>query len=115
MIANSDPQIMLERADDGTFVATSSSIPGYVARGETEGAAIRKIKRALRRHFKEHERDFVRLAYRDDREESFRWSRYRAPLYLRLPLSRGVKLTLAAFGAGVVFGLAVLTIRTRRK
>lgn len=114
MLGNSEPQITLEQAEDGTFVATCSSLPGYVARGDTEGAAIRKIKKALKLSFKEHERDFLRVTPREYREEPFRWSRYRAPLYLRLPLSRPVKFTLVAFAAGVAFGACVLVIARRR-
>jgi predicted RNase H-like HicB family nuclease len=116
MSADSDPQITLEKADDGTFLATSSSLPGYVAHGETENAAVRKIKKALKLHFKEEERDFERLAQRGESpDEAFRWSRYRAPLYLSFPLSRNVKLTLAAFGAGLLLGLSTYAYRRRRR
>lgn len=115
----SDPQITLEQVDDGTYVATSSALPGYVARGESEGAVLRKIRRALKLSFKSHERDFVRSTYplgrRRRREEAFRWSRWRAPLYLRPPLSRNVKITLAAFGAGVAFGIGALAVRRVRR
>lgn len=112
---DSDPQIILEQADDGTFVATCPSLPGYVARGETEGAAIRHIKKALKLSFKEQERDFLRITPRDHPQEAFRWSRYRAPLYLRFPLSRNVKISLVAFGAGVAFGVGVLAIQKSRR
>jgi predicted RNase H-like HicB family nuclease len=121
MTGNSDPHITLEQAEDGSFVATSSALPGYVARAESEHAAIRKLKKALKTSFKEHERDFLRITERTPRgrrttaDEFFRWSRYRVPLYLRLPLSRNVKLTLAAFGAGVTFGVGVLAYRSRRR
>lgn len=119
MTGNSDPQITLEQTDEGTYLATSSALPGYVARGDTEGAAIRKIKKALKLSFKEQERDFLRITHplgrRRRPDETFRWSRYRAPLYLRPPLSRSVKLTLAAFGAGVAFGVSAFAIRKGRR
>ncbi|MBA2565007.1 MAG: type II toxin-antitoxin system HicB family antitoxin [Gemmatimonadetes bacterium] len=118
MATHSDPQITLERVDDGTFVATSATLPGYVARGETEGAAIRKIRKALKLHLRDYERDFLRITDVLDAPESFRWSRYRAPLYLQLPLSRRVKLNLVALAVGVSLGLtafgAVSARRSRR-
>ncbi|MFN2432680.1 MAG: type II toxin-antitoxin system HicB family antitoxin [Gemmatimonadota bacterium] len=102
-----DPEIHLEQADDGTFVATSAALPGYVARGDTESTAIRRMRKALKLAFKEQERDdFLRLSPREERGTSFRWSRYRTPLDLRLPLSRRVKLNLAAFGAGFLVGVS---------
>ncbi len=121
MTRNADPHITLEQTEDGTFIATSSALPGFVARADTESAAIRKIRKALKTSFKEHERDFQRVIERSprgrrlDADEFFRWSRYRVPLYLRFPLSRNVKLTLAAFGAGIAFGMGVLVNRLRRR
>jgi predicted RNase H-like HicB family nuclease len=121
MTGNTDPHITLEQAEDGTFIATSSALPGFVARADTENAAIRKIKKALKVSFKEHERDFRRVTERSprgrrlDADQFFRWSRYRVPLYLRFPLSRNVKLTLAAFGAGLAFGAGALAYRMRRR
>jgi predicted RNase H-like HicB family nuclease len=115
MRGNSDVEITLEQAEDGTFLATSSSLPGFVARGDTEGAAIRKIKKALKVNLKEQERDFLRIIPREGRGEPFRWSRYRAPLYLRTPFSRNVKITLAAFCAGAFLGGSLLVLRTRRR
>jgi predicted RNase H-like HicB family nuclease len=121
MTGNSEPHITLEQAEDGTFIATSSALPGFVARADTEGAAIRKIKKALKTSFKEQERDFVRVIERSprgrrlDTDEFFRWSRYRVPLYLRFPLSRNVKFTLAAFGAGLAFGMSALAYRRRHR
>jgi predicted RNase H-like HicB family nuclease len=121
MTRNADPHITLEQAEDGTFIATSSALPGFVARADTENAAIRKIRRALKTSFKEHERDFQRViertprGRRPDADQFFRWSRYRVPLYLRFPLSRNVKLTLAAFSAGIAFGMGVLVNRLRRR
>jgi predicted RNase H-like HicB family nuclease len=111
--SNSEPQITLEQSDDGSFFATCSSLPGFVARGDTEGAAIRKIKRALKHSFEDQRRDFIRITEPESRGEFFRWSRWRAPLYLRLPLSRGVKMGLAAFGAGLVMGATAITLRKR--
>jgi predicted RNase H-like HicB family nuclease len=113
MGANSEPQITLEQVEDGTFVATCSSLPGYVARGDTEGAAIRKIRKALKLSFKEQERDFLRIIPRDPPREDFRWSRYRVPLYLRLPLSRHVKRTLSAFAAGMLAGASLVLVVVR--
>ena len=115
MHGTSGPQITLEQADDGTFFATSHWLPGFVARGETEEAARRKIRKALKLHFREEQRDFAPFSDRGRRDEPFRWSRYRAPLYLRFPLSTPVKLTLAAFTAGVVFGVSALTLRKARR
>src|SRR5688500_8941082 len=45
-------QMVLEREEDGTFVATSPALPGYVAHGPSEAAAARKLRRAIRRHLK---------------------------------------------------------------
>jgi predicted RNase H-like HicB family nuclease len=121
MIHNADPHITLEQAEDGTFIATSSALPGYVARADTENAAVRKLRKALKASFKEQERDFQRViertprGRRPDADEFFRWSRYRVPLYLRFPLSRNVKLTRAAFTAGMAFGMGVLVKRLRRR
>ena len=82
-----DPQIHLERDEAGRYVATSAALPGYVARADTESAALRKMRRALRANVKEQERDFLRLSPREDRD-SFRWSRYRTPLSLARPLRK---------------------------
>lgn len=115
MSGNSEPQITLELSEDGTYVATSSALPGLVVRAESEAAAIRKMRRAMKLHLREQERDFSRLGQRDEEaDEPFRWSRWRVPLYLRPPLSRHVKLTLAAFSAGVVIGVSVFAVRRRR-
>ena len=113
MRRKSDPHITLEQTEDGGFVAPSGSLPGFVAHGQTEGAAIRRMKRALKLNFREQERDFIRIATRDG-TESFRWSRFRAPLYLQLPLSRPVKINLAAFGLGFALGATATVLSTRR-
>ena len=114
MPPGTDPHIILERCDDGSFTAISTSLPGYVARGDTEGAALRKMRRALKLHFKHHERDFSRITRAGGDGDAFRWSRWRAPLFLRLPLSRSAKLSVAAFGAGLTVGAFVFVVRQRR-
>ena len=108
-----DPEIHLERDDDGRFVATSAALPGYVARADSEGGAIRKMRRALKLNVREQERDFLRLSPREDRD-AFRWSRYRTPLNFTWPLSRRVQLSLAAFTAGFLLAGSLTVVARRR-
>ena len=109
-----DPQISLERETDGGFVATSPALPGFVARGDSEASAMRRMRRALRHLARDQGREFESWLGGEGADAPFRWSRWRAPLALRLPLSRAMKTDLSLFGAGLAAGFVLLTVSRRR-
>lgn len=101
-------QILLEEEEDGTFVATSPALPGYVAYAASEAAAIRKLRRAIRRSLEGIAEDYDGKGSRNGRV-----SRHRANLYLHRPLDTTTKVVMASLAATAV--LAVLYELNRRR
>ena len=101
-------QILLEEEEDGTFVATSPALPGYVAYAQSESAAIRKLRRAIRRSM-----EGIAADYRGSVERNGRVSRPRANLYLHRPLDTPTTVVVASLAATAF--AAVLYELHRRK
>jgi predicted RNase H-like HicB family nuclease len=101
-------QILLEEEEDGTFVATSPALPGYVAYAQSEAAAIRKLRRAIRRSMEGIAED-----YQGSAERNGRVSRHRANLYLHRPLDTTTKVVMASLAATAL--VAVLYELHRRR
>ena len=93
-------QILLEEEEDGTFVATSPSLPGYVAYAQSEAAAIRKLRRAIRRSMEGLAKD-----YRGSAEGNGRVSRHRSHLYFHRPLDTTTKIVVASLAATALAAL----------
>ena len=87
--------IVIEQDDDGSFVATSPALPGYVAYAGSESAATRKLHRAIRRSLDGFAEDY-RARSRVDADAT---SRHKARLHFRTPLTPAAKLVLAATAA----------------
>lgn len=102
-------QIVLEREDDGTFVATSPALPGYVAYGTSETTASRRLKRAIRRNLEGFAADHID----DSTEFPGRTSRHKSSLHFQLPLTLTAKIVL---GSLVLAGAAtLLSLEARRR
>jgi predicted RNase H-like HicB family nuclease len=101
-------QILLEEEEDGTFVATSPALPGYVAYATSEAAAIRKLRRAIRRSLEGIADDYDGKGVRNGRV-----SRHRAHLYLHRPLDTTTKIVVASLAATAVLA-ALYELRRRR-
>jgi predicted RNase H-like HicB family nuclease len=102
-------QIVLEQEADGTFVATSPVLPGYVAYGQSEQSAARRIKRAIRRNMDEYVADHA--AASDGYGELT--ARHRTSLHFQLPLTTTAKIVLAS--AALVAAAGLLTLEARRR
>ena len=101
-------QILLEEEEDGTFVATSPALPGYVAYATSESAAIRKLRRAIRRSLEGIAEDYDGRGVGNGRV-----SRHRAQLYLHRPLDTTTKVVVASLAATAVLA-ALYELRRRR-
>jgi predicted RNase H-like HicB family nuclease len=104
-------QILLEQEPDGTFVATSPALPGYVAYGTSEASAARRIKRAIRRNLEGYAADAV-AASRELGDG--RTSRHRTSLHFQLPLTTTAKIVLASLALAGAATLISLEARRRR-
>ena len=102
-------QMVLEREEDGTFVATSPALPGYVAHGPSEAAAARKLRRAIRRNLEGFAADHVDAS----REPSQHTSRHRSRLHFQLPLTTPAKIVLGSLA--IAAALALVTYRARHR
>ena len=102
-------QMVLEREEDGTYVATSPALPGYVAYGPSEAAAARKLRRAIRRNLEGFAADHVAAS----RERFDRISRHRSKLHFQLPLTTTAKVVLASLA--LAGALALVTYQARRR
>ena len=102
-------QIVLEQEEDGTFIATSPALPGYVAYGPSEAAAARKLRRAIRRNLEGFAADHVDASG----GPSARTSRHRSSLHFQLPLTTTAKVVLASLALGGA--LALVTLEARRR
>ena len=101
--------MVLEREEDGTFVATSPALPGYVAYGPSEAAAARKLRRAIRRNLEGFAADHVASS----RDALDRISRHRSRLHFQLPLTTTAKIVLGSIALAAA--LAVVTYQARRR
>ncbi|MEJ2152534.1 MAG: hypothetical protein P8Y29_06215 [Gemmatimonadota bacterium] len=101
-------QVFLEEADEGTFAATSPALPGYIAYGQSESSAIRRLKRAIRRNLDGVAKDHVRVSDHGNG----RASRHKSHLYLQPPLTATTKIV---FASAALVALAVLAYELRRR
>ena len=101
-------QVLLEEEEDGTFVATSPALPGFVAYGQSEASAVRKLRRAIRRNLEGFVEDHLRVTRADSTT-----SRHKSALHFRLPLTTTAKIVLTSMAAATLF--AFLTYELRRR
>lgn len=103
-------QIVVEQEEDGVFVATSPALPGYVAYGQSESAAVRKLHKAIQRNLEGFAEDWVRAS----RAPLDRTSRHKHRLHFGLPLTTTAKLVLGSLALAGAAGLVRLAYRLRR-
>lgn len=108
---NGEYQILLEREDDGTFVATSPALPGFVAYGPSEASAVRKLRKAIQRNLEGFAEDDRLVEARAAQQTS----RHRAGLHFRLPLTGAAKLVLSAAAVAGTLALLKLSFEMRRR
>lgn len=102
-------QIILEQEEDGTFVATSPTLPGYVAYGSSEAAAARKLRKAIRRNLEQFAADQSAA----ERWGGYRTSRHRSSLHFQLPLTVTAKVVLGSIA--LAGALALVTYGAARR
>lgn len=102
-------QLLVEQEDDGSFVATSPALPGYVAYGQSQTAAVRKLRKAIQRSMEGFAQDWV-TASRPTRGKT---SRHKSYLHFRLPLTTTAKIVLGGLAMGTALALLSLEIRRR--
>lgn len=102
--------VQLEVEADGTFVATSPALPGFVAYGQSEASAVRKLRRAIRRNLEGFAEDDVTVSRTGDG----RISRYKSSLHFRLPLTTEAKIVLSSIAAASLLALLTYELRRRR-
>lgn len=105
-----DYQVLVEREEDGAFVATSPALPGYVAYGPSEASAIRKLRRAIQRNMEGFAEDYVRAS----RGTEGRTSRHKHRLHFGLPLTTTAKIVISTAALAAAAGLVRLAYRVRR-
>lgn len=103
-------QIVVEQEEDGVFVATSPALPGYVAYGQSEAAAVRKLQKAIRRNMEGFAEDWVRAS----KAPLDRTSRHKTRLHFGLPLTTTAKVVLGSMAVAGAAGLVRLAYRLRR-
>lgn len=103
-----DYQVLLEREEDGTFVATSPTLPGFVAYGPTETSAVRKLRRAIQRNMEGFAEDYVKSITTGEYV-----SRHKASLHFGLPLTTTAKVVLSSLALATAAGLVKLSLRLR--
>ncbi|MCK5440032.1 MAG: hypothetical protein KAI97_08810 [Gemmatimonadetes bacterium] len=101
-------QVFLEEADEGAFAATSPALPGYIAYGQSESSAIRRLKRAIRRNLDGVAQDHVRVSDHGNG----RASRHKSHLYLQPPLTATTKIV---FASVALAALALIAYELRRR
>jgi len=102
-------QILLEQGEDGTFVATSPALPGYVAYGPTDASATRKLRRAIRRNLEGFAEDYDRSSTALGEQVS----RHKHSLHFGLPLTTTAKVVLSSLALATAAGLLKLSLRLR--
>lgn len=103
-------QVVVEREEDGVYIATSPALPGYVAYGQSEAAAVRKLRKAIRRNLEGFAEDWVRAS----RAPADRTSAHKHRLHFGLPLTTTAKLVLGSMALAGAAGLVRLAYRLRR-
>lgn len=103
-------QILLEE-EEGLFVATSPALPGFVAYGQSESSAVRKLRRAIRRNLEGIAEDYVRVVS-DGPDRTT--SRHKTYLHFRLPLTTPAKIVLSSVAAAAFLALVARELRRRR-
>jgi predicted RNase H-like HicB family nuclease len=103
-------QIVLEQEADGTYVATSPALPGYVAYGTSEASAARRIRRAIRRNLEGLEADHMASS-----EVTERTSRRKSSLHFQLPLTTTAKVVLGSLALAGAAALISIEARRRRR
>ena len=96
--------------EEGLFVATSPVLPGYVAYGQSESGAVRKLRKAIRRNLEGFAEDYVRTS----RAPVDRTSRHKTSLHFGLPLTTTAKVVLSSLALAGAAGLIKLAHRLRR-
>jgi len=102
-------QILLEQEEDGTFVATSPTLPGFVAYGPTEASAVRKLRRAIHRNMEGFAEDYVKSTISAGEHVS----RHKHSLHFGLPLTTTAKVVLSSLVLATAAGLVRLSLRLR--
>lgn len=105
-----DYQVRVEQEEDGTFVATSPALPGYVSYGPSEGAAVRKLHKAIRRNLEGFAEDWVKSS----RVPADRTSRHKHSLHFGRPLTTTAKIVLSSAALAAAAGLVKLAVRLKR-
>lgn len=104
-----DYQVLVEQEDDGSFVATSPALPGYVAYGQSQASAVRKLQKAIRRSMEGFAEDWDTAS----RPRGGKTSRHKSHLHFQLPLTTTAKVVLGGFAVGTALALLSLEIRRR--
>ncbi len=102
-------QILLEREEDGSYVATSPALPGFVAYGQTEASAARKLRRAIQRNLQGFAEDWDRSSSAGGEHVS----RHKHSLHFGLPLTMTAKVVLSSLALATAAGLVKLSLRLR--
>ncbi len=103
-------QILVENEGDGTYVATSPALPGYVAYATSEGAAVKKLRKAIQRNLEGFAKDWGNAS--TSLEDLV--SRHRTRLHFGLPLTTTAKVVLSAAALATAAGLVKLAQRLHR-
>jgi predicted RNase H-like HicB family nuclease len=103
-------QILVEREEDGTFVATSPTLPGFVAYGPSEVSAARKLRRAIQRNMEGFADDWVQSSVAAGEHVS----RHKHSLHFGLPLTTTAKVVLSSLALATAAGLVKLSLKLRR-
>ncbi len=64
-----DIKVVLEKDEDGWFVATVPSLPGCVSQGKTEKEALKNIREAIRLHVRSMAEDGLPISGRKNTKE----------------------------------------------
>ena len=64
-----DFKIVIEKDEDGWFVATCPSLPGCISQGKTEKQAIKNMKEAIQLHLQSLSKDGLPLKPNPDKKE----------------------------------------------
>ncbi|MBN2188641.1 MAG: type II toxin-antitoxin system HicB family antitoxin [Chitinispirillaceae bacterium] len=65
-----DIKVVLEKDEDGYFVATVPALPGCISQGKTEKQALQNIKEAIELHVQTLAEDGLPLTGRKDARET---------------------------------------------
>ena len=104
-----DDQILLEREEDGTYVATSPTLPGFVAYGPSEASAVRKLRRAIQRNMEGFADDWIQSSVAAGEQIS----RHKHSLHFGLPLTTTAKVVLSSVALATAAGLVKLSLKLR--